>query len=109
MDIWQKQYRRTLIQCAVSGLLFSITLIIGIVGVLTKNETIVFWLPVPVILAILMVPRANVPRGCTPSVELERDLYARLTQMKTWLSYLRVSYLFITIFVLFGLPRLVFA
>ncbi len=108
MDIWQKQYRRTLIQSAMSGLLFSISLIIGVVGVLTKNETIVFWLPVPVILAILMVPRANVPR-CTPSVELERDLYARLTRMKTWLSYLRVSYLFLTIFVLFGLPRLVFA
>lgn len=109
MDIWQKQYRRTLTLSAASGLLFTTCLIVGVVGVLTKNQTIVFWLPVPATIAILMVPRDTVPRGCTPSHELEREMYCRLSRMKLWLSYIRLSYLVATVFVIFGLPRLVFS
>ncbi|MEZ4460246.1 MAG: hypothetical protein R3E66_11075 [bacterium] len=108
MDIWQKQYRRILVLTALSAAVFSMCLIVGVVGVLTQNEPIAFWLPVPAIIAILMVPRDTVPRGQTPSQELERELYTRLSRMKLWLSYVRVSYLFATIFVLFGLPKLVF-
>ena len=37
MDIWQKQYRRTLVLTALSALVFSICLIVGVVGVLTQN------------------------------------------------------------------------
>lgn len=109
MNIWQQQYRRTMARSAVSAFLFSVCVVVGVVGVLTRNETIVFWLPVPAIVAMLMVPRETLPIGQTPCADLERELYARLSRMKLWLTYVRFSYLVATVFILFGLPKLVFA
>jgi hypothetical protein len=109
MNIWQQQYRRTMVRSAVSAFLFSLCVVVGVAGVLTRNETVVFWLPVPAIVAILLIPRETVPAGHTPCADLERELYARLSRMKLWLTYVRFSYLMATVFILFGLPKLVFS
>lgn len=109
MTIWQKQYRRMWVRTALSIALFSVCMVAGVVGVLLKIQPLTYWLPIPVVVAILVTPRETVPRGLTPSNEDEREIHVRLMRLKLWLSSLRFGYLLATIVVLFGLPRLVFS
>ena len=106
-SVWTHRYRSIRVRVAVSIVFFIIFTILGVVGVLTKNQDILFWLPILVIGAIFTLPRQTVPRGTTPTDEVDRTMHSRLASIRLWLAYVRAAYFMTAVFILFALPELV--
>lgn len=102
----ERMYRKTLIRSGVSLVFFVIFAIIAVVNVFAPNEFLRMVVIVPVIVSLMVLPRAVYPKS-EPQEPTEKTYYERLMRMGIWLTYTRAIYFVVAIALLFGLPRLV--
>ncbi len=102
----ERMYRKTLIRSGVSLVFFVIFAIITVVNVFAPNEFLRMVVIVPVIVSLMVLPRAVYPKS-EPQNPTEKTYHERLMRMGIWLTYTRAIYFVVAIALLFGLPRLV--
>ena len=93
------QRRKLLVRVVASVLVFSLFVILAVSWVLTQDPTLKWALFVPLVGAVLILPRQ------LPEMGLEEDVAIRT---KLWLSYVRFAYFAIAVGVMLGLPELIY-
>lgn len=106
MEKLNKAYRTAAVRVGFSLLVFVVFIITGVMSALTHHPEILYWLPVLGIAAIMILPRAVIPRGIKPDTSQEREMWTKLTRVRVWLTYVRALYLLAALFVFVGLPEL---
>ncbi|QED27948.1 hypothetical protein FRD01_12010 [Microvenator marinus] len=101
----EKQYKQVVWRAGLSLAFFAIFLVLGVMHAFVDYAWVYYGVVVPVVLAVLILPRAVYPKG-EPLPE-ERVYFERLNRMGIWLTYTRALYLVVALAVLFGLPKLV--
>lgn len=102
----ERIYRRVLLRSGVSLAFYILFVVLAVVHTFVKHPYLNYAVIVPVILAVMILPRAVYPKK-EPTEEEERSFYERLMRIGIWLTYTRAIYLVVAIALLFGLPELV--
>ncbi len=91
--------RALLMRIIASVAAFTVFVITAVSWVMTQNPTLRWALFVPLIASVLILPRDVV------NDDLSEETRART---KLWLSYVRVAYFLVALFVMLGLPELLY-
>lgn len=98
MEEESSRQRRTLfLRIGASVLTFTVFVITAVSWVLTQNPTLKWAIFLPLVGAVMLLPREVRVEGLADEVRI---------RMRLWLSYVRVLYLLLAMFVLLGLPEL---
>lgn len=98
MEIGTNNQRRVLFGRILGSVaVFTVFVIMAVSFVMTQDTTLKWSMFLPLILSMLVLPRT------VDADDLSDEAYART---KLWLSYVRVAYFLLALFVLLGLPEL---
>ena len=101
----ERIYRRVVLRSGVSLAFYILFVVLAVVHTFVKHPYLNYAVIVPVILAVMILPRAVYPKQ--EPTEEERPFHESLPRMGIWLTYTRAIYLVVAVALLFGLPELV--
>lgn len=98
MDIEPDNQRRVLfLRVTGSVVVFTIFVVLAVAWVLTQDPTLKWALFVPLVLSVVILPR---------NLMLDDEPEESLSRMRLWLSYVRLAYFALALFVMLGLPEI---
>ncbi|GEM_PF-7001475 len=102
MDDIQKMKMRTIL----SAICYGIFVAAAVGAAIAHRADLRYYVMVPFILSYIFLPRRQFsPNKSEPGQESDSVKLAR--KVNLWLSYLRVIYLIVALFVLLGLPKII--
>jgi hypothetical protein len=98
--------RRSLLARVVSSiLLYGVFVTLAVSWVLTRDPTLKWALFLPLVAAVFMLPR-KLPEKLSDEESADKEAMETATRIGRWLSWVRVIYLLVAMFVLLGLPEI---
>lgn len=97
--------RKLFLRIVFSIVTYGVFVVLAVSWVLTTNPTLKWMMFVPLIGAILTLPR-RLPKQLSDDVVEGSEAERSLVRTRLWLSYVRLAYFLVALFVMLGLPEL---
>jgi len=100
MELEPDNQRRALfLRVSGSVAIFTVFVVLAVAWVITQDPTLKWALFIPLVLSVLILPR---------NVTLDDVPEESITRFKLWLSYVRLVYFALALFVMLGLPEILY-
>ncbi len=104
---YEKRLKSVFRRVVISVTCYLVFAIGGVVFITTGQEDLTKYLMVPLVAAVLILPRFPLPFDFDGRVPVAQKAAAEsLITWSKWITYVRGAYLFVALGILFGLPEL---
>jgi hypothetical protein len=105
---YEKRLKNVIRRTVISVVAYLVFAIGGVVVIVTGNHDATKFLMIPLVAAVLILPRFPLPIDFDGKVPVaQKEAAEALLNFRRWITYTRGAYLIVALLILFGLPELV--